>query len=355
MMAVTLSDVAKHAGVSPATVSRVINNDELHPVSQKTAKAVLRSIVELGYSPNEYARNLSKRGPSFKGKLSLGILLASSMDSYNDPFFYDILMGIQAQATEMGYSLGFTYSFSENPFSFVRDNIQMNHTDGMIMMGRTNAETLQFIKKNVKNVVYAGLNPVGHDFDEVVCDSPACVKLAVTHLAKLGRKTIGFIGNAVSSNSATLVNEYRYDGYIEALHELGLPFDKDYVIDTPLKIDPAYQATFDRLAKGKIPDAFFCANDYCAIGALKALHNHKLKVPQRVAIVSIDDIDMASYSRPMLTTIHIPRTEIGKFAVKVLIDKIETRRKYPIRLSLPFELIVRESCGAVLIGDKPIL
>ena len=351
-MSVTLSDVAKLAGVSPATVSRVVNNDALHPVNKKTAKLVLDAIVALGYSPNEYARNLRRKGPVAKENRALGILLASPIDSYNDPFFYDILLGIQTQVADMGYSLSFTYSLGDTPPDTIQNSLGLNNVSGMILMGRMTAETLHLVEKNVKHVVYAGLNHLDHRFDEVICDGFMCAKTAVHHLAATGHRQIGFIGNAIRGRSSSLVNEYRYDGYLNALEELNLPLRKELVVDTPLNMEMAFQATDAMLCRGVIPDSFFCANDYCAIGALKALRTHRLRVPQDVAVISIDDIEMAAYSQPMLTTVHVPRQEIGKYAAKLLADQITTKRKYAIRVSLPYHLVIRESCGAKPDGAK---
>lgn len=344
-MPVTLNDVARRAGVSLTTASRVINNDSIHRVSPKTAKKVLDAAVELRYTPNEFARNLRQKRRDTKDTLHIGVLLTSAIDSYNDNFFYDILLGIQTQTADSGHSLSFTYSFSDTSPTAIQNAIAANAVSGMILLGRMTADTLHFIAKNNKHVVYAGLNPVNHQFDEVVCDGFLCARTAVKHLAALGHRRIGYVGTASPGGSSMLLNEYRYDGYIKTMEELDLPVSRDFIVDTPLNIEMAFQAVDKRLAHGNIPDALFCANDYCAIGALKALRLHKLKVPQDVAIVSIDDIDMAAYSRPMLSTIQTPRQEIGKYSVKLLTDQIHSRRKYPIRISMPFQLIVRESCG----------
>ena len=342
---VTLLDVARQAGVSPSTVSRVLNNNNLHPVNQKTAKRVLDAIVELGYSPNEHARNLRRRGTAPRSNITLGVLLTSSIDSYNDPFFYDILLGIQNQAADMGYSLSFTYSLRDTSSAAIPSNPLLESVSGLILMGRMSAETLHFVETRVRHVIYAGINHLDRRFDEVVCDGFHCAKAAVQHLAAIGRRRIGFIGNAIRGRTSNLVNEYRYDGYLSALSELGLPVQPELVVDAPLNMELAFQATDAMLRRGSAkPDALFCANDYCAIGALKALRTHRLRVPQDVAVLGIDDIEMAAYSQPALSTVHVPRQEIGKYAVKLLADQLTTKRSYPIRVSLPFRLIIRESC-----------
>ncbi|SFP37531.1 transcriptional regulator, LacI family [Oscillibacter sp. PC13] len=354
-MASTLKDVARLAGVSLTTASRVINNDHIHRVNPKTAKKVIEAAAELEYAPNEFARNLRKKQSSHDPVFTIGVLLTSANDSYDDSFFYDLLLGIQTEVANSGHILGFTHSFSDTSQTAVQQALLNNPVSGMILLGRMSADTLHFLRKNVKHLVYAGLNSLNQQFDEVVCDSFLCAKTAVRHLAANGRKQISFVGTAASSGSSMLLNEYRYDGYLDAMRELGLPVCKNLILDTPLSTEMAFQAMDRALEEGLQMDGCFCANDNCAIGVLKALHMHKKKVPQDVAVISIDDIDMAAYSRPMLSTIHIPRQEIGEYSVRLLADQIQNNRKYPIRMSLPFYVVVRESCGEKVSKKKTFI
>lgn len=354
-MAATLKDVAQLAGVSLTTASRVINNDQIHRVNPKTAKKVIGAAAKLEYAPNEFARNLRKKQTDHKPVLTIGVLLASANDSYDDSFFYDLLLGIQTEVASSGHTLAFTHSFSEISPIVVQQTLLSNPVSGMILLGRMSADTLHFLRKNVKHLVYAGLNSLNQQVDEVVCDSFLCAQTAVRHLAANGRKRISFVGTATSGGSSMLLNEYRYDGYIAAMKELSLPVDRELILDTPLSTEMAFQAMDRALENGVQMDAVFCANDNCAIGVLKALHMHKKKIPQDVAVISIDDIDMAAYSQPMLSTIHIPRQEIGKCSVRLLIEQIENNRKYPIRMSLPFYIVVRESCGEKVPKRKPYI
>ena len=163
------------------------------------------AIVKLGYSPNESARNLRKRNHRTGGNYVLGTLLTSSIDSYNDPFFYDILRGIQAQTADMGYSLGFTYSLRGSNIQQSSEMLRNDSLSGLILLGRMDTDTLNLVRKNVKHIVYAGLNQLDNLFDEVICDGFACAKMAVTHLANNGRKKIGFIGNMVHSHSSVVI------------------------------------------------------------------------------------------------------------------------------------------------------
>jgi DNA-binding LacI/PurR family transcriptional regulator len=347
-VSVTIRDVAEAAGVSIATASRVINNDLSHRVTPATANKVLNAIVALNYIPNENARNLRCLKKSDMPPLNIGVLLTSAVDSYNDNFFYDILLGIQSEAALCGLSVSFTYSLNTIAQKSLENYLRLNKIDGIILLGRMNADILYIVQRSVKHIVYAGINPVNQAFDEVFCDGLACAKSAVKHLASCGYKKIGFVGTAASSGSSTLINEYRYDGYLSCMEDLHLPILRDYIIDTPLNLDMAYKNTSVRLDKGPVAEAYFCANDMCAIGVMKALRDHKLKVPQDVAVIGIDDIDTATYVRPALTTIQIPRHELGSYSIKVLCDQIVGKRKYPIRVELPYKLIVRASCKSPL-------
>lgn len=343
-MAATIKDVAQLAGVSLSTVSRVLSNNPTHRVKPETAKKVLDAVVELNFFPNEHARELRRKKSNTKC-YNIGVLLASASDSYNDSFFYDILLGIQAEAASLGHTISFSSALRSSSPTIIGESLKQFGGNGIILLGRMNADILHLVRKNTKHIVYAGLNPLNQSIDEVFCDGHACAKTAVYHLASCGYKKIGFIGTATFSGSSALINEYRYDGYIDSLKDLGLPFNKSYVIDTPLNIEMAYEALSSKLQSSDLPDAYFCANDYCAIGALKALREHRVKVPQDVAIIGIDDIDTSAFTKPSLTTIQIPRHEIGKFSVRILCDQIESRRKYPLKVELPYKLMIRESCG----------
>lgn len=343
-MGITIRDVAEQAGVSIATVSRVINNDSGHRVNAATARKVIDAVIALGYTPDGMARNLRKGTALSQTSLNIGTLLTSTIDSYNDSFFHEILLGIQEEIANTGHTLRFALSLDTVSQKVVEESLRAHDLDGVILLGRMSAQTLFLVKKHVQNIIYAGLNPLNQDFDEVVCDAYGCAKAAVHYLASCGYRKIGYIGTAARSGSSTLINEHRYDGYLDAMSELGFSVKSDHVIDTPLSIEMAFHAIERFLTQKSLPEAFFCANDNCAIGALKALRTHRIRVPKDIGIIGIDDLEISAFSTPMLTTFHIPRKEIGVYSVRMLNDQIRNNRKYPIRLQLPYSLITRDSC-----------
>lgn len=345
-MRVRLKDVAQRAGVSVATVSRVIHSETASSNPSKTAQRVQQAIADLGYQSDKNI-NLEHKNADFgAASRRLGCMLTSLEDSYIDPFFSDLLAGVQIQATKMGYSLGFTYSANQSPDGLLYSDVAAaGDVDGIIIMGRFQVDLLQQIRKQFPHLIYAGLNHLDQQIDEVICDARSCTQMAVEHLIQLGHKRIAYLGTVTDGN-LNVTNEHRYEAYRSTLISHNIQLEKKFEWNCVLRSPSAYEKVLHMLREGNIPDAIFCANDYCAIGALKAIYDSKLQVPQDISVIGIDDIEMATYSSPMLTTVHVPRQELGMYAVKVLIDKIENGGTIPIRINLPAQLIIRESCQA---------
>lgn len=346
-MSVTLKDIAREAGVSISTVSRIINNDPTKKASQQTSDRVWKIVQELGYKPNQNARKLIKGhtdAEPMKTK-AIGCIFTSTSDTYTDPFFSQIAMGIQQEVSDRGYVMGYSFSSYDMSDAALYNNISMNQVDGAIILGRFNKEVLTFLRRNIKNLVYAGVNYVGDGFDEVICDGYKGACTAVEHLISLGHTEIGFIGTTGINKGFNLVNEHRYDAYLDTMKKHNIPISEELVCDIELSSLDAYENTKRMLEKAKRPTALFCANDTVAIGAMKAINEKGICIPDEIAIIGLDDIEMASYVTPTLTTIHVPKEELGRFAVKILVDRIEGGHELPVRVDIPYHLVVRESCG----------
>lgn len=349
-MNVTLKDIAREANVSISTVSRIINDDKIKPASPETAEKVWRIIRKLGYIPNQNARKLVYNQTDPKDTLktkAIGCIFTSTRDTYNDPFFSAITRGIQTEASKRGYIIGYSYTSCNMTQSALYNNLTSNSVDGAIVMGRFNADFLQFLKLNIKSLVYTGLNFVDGGFDEVICDAYKAARSAVEHLISLGHRKIGFLGSIPGRDTIDVLNEHRFAGYKDELEKQGIEYRDQFIVNIDLSTEAAYLTMKELLAEKNLPTAVFCANDLVAIGAMKAIHEAGLKIPGDIAIIGIDDIDLAAYIRPALSTVRVPKEELGKFAVKILIDRIEGGHELPVRLDLPFELVVRESCGGM--------
>jgi len=343
----TLKELAKIAGVSISTVSRVVNKNDSNAASKEVRDKIWDLVHKTGYLPNVSAQSLkssSKHGQqSFKK--SIACVFARSEDGKSDPFFSQIYRAIEHECTKNSYNI--TGVFSAYDFKNASEVMELSKADGIIVMGRYSSSLLNFLKKNSKNIVYTGLNSINDSYDQIVCDGYKAAKAAVKHLSLLGHTQIGYVGEKAV--------EARYRGYYDAMQELKLHIDREYMIDTEQSIDGGYKSGLKFLttisASGENmssrPTAVFCANDITAVGFIKAMREKGISVPKDISVISIDNTELCQITTPMLTSIDIPKEELGKFTVKTLIDRIEGGHRLPVKIEIPFTLLSRESCASI--------
>ncbi len=335
----TLKEIAKEAGVSISTVSRVINKKSTNAASKEVQDKIWDIVRRTGYTPNSTARNL-KLGCSPKQEplsRSIACIFARTEDSKSDLFFSTLARSIEQEAFKQNFVLKYSFTAIDihhpNTFRLITDN----HVDGVVVLGRCDKQTLGFLKQYFHCVAYTGLNVLDINYDQIISDGYQASLTAMEHLMGLGHTRIGYIGETES--------EDRYTGYRSALSLHGLSFKKEYIADVPLSSEGGYRGAKELLARKADISAIFCSNDITAIGAMRAIQESGLRIPQDISVISIDDIDTAGYLSPMLTTIHMPVEEMGQMTAKILIDRIEGGHHLPIRMNLPFYIASRESCA----------
>ena len=334
----TLKEIAKEAGVSVSTVSRVINNNS-KAASKEVQDRIWEIVRRTGYTPNSMAQSL-KLGAAQPGEAashSLACLFARTPDMMTDLFFNSLARSIEQEAFRHNYLLKYSFSAFDinNPSTY--HLVMDNHVNGIAVLGRCDKQTLKFLKQYFNSVVYVGLNSLDAKYDQVICDGRQTGRAATEHLISLGHSRIGYIGETA--------NEERYLGYCDALAAGRIPQRPAWVADVKLSSEDGYRGAKLLLERKADISAVFCSNDITAIGAMRAFQEEGVRIPQDISLVSIDDIDTAQYLSPMLTTIHIPTQEMGQMAAKILIDRIEGGHKLPVKISLPFYLAGRESCA----------
>ncbi len=338
----TLKEIAKLTGVSISTVSRVINHKDTKAASKEVQDKIWKIVRETEYVPNSNARNLKfkeQEEMSAMTKKTIGCIFARSHDTVNDPFFSQISRAIEQEAFRQGYFVKYSFSAYDINDPNTYQLISNNHVNGIVILGRFDKYLLSFVKNRYKHVVYTGLNQIDTNYDQVICDGYQAAMKAVHYLHQSGHVQIAYVGEKN--------NEVRYQGYCDAIRELGLPLRRENILITPFSSEGGYLGVQKFLEKPLEVTAFFCGNDSTAIGALKAVKEHGLKVPKDISFIGIDDIETAQYVSPMLTTIHIPMEELGKMAAKILIDRMEYGKSLPVKVELPFSLTIRESCRKV--------
>lgn len=344
-MAVTLKTIAEQAGVSISTVSRVINNDTIKPASAETTDRVWKIIHELQYVPNQTARRLISKveDDTWMPRKSISCIVAASNDMHSDPFFSEVIAGIQMETAARGYVMEYTMSISRDATtnSAVFNNITTRKTDGAILLGRLEKNVFEMLTSNIPNLVYCGLNYMPADITQVLCDVRDAFPVIVDHLAALGHTRIGYIGSVNADGK--LMNEWRCDAFMEGMKRNRLSVNVKDLHESELSPHGGYKAMRDILVSGDYATAYCCSNDVTAIGGLKAIYEHGLSVPHDIAMVGFGDIDMCNFVTPDITTVHVYKKEMGVQAVQTLINCIEGKVNLPIQINMPYELICRSS------------
>ncbi|MEU9489011.1 LacI family DNA-binding transcriptional regulator [Streptomyces decoyicus] len=327
----TMTDVARRAGVSVATVSHVLN--ETRPVRPDTRAAVLGAIDELGYTPNTLARSLVTSRTR-----SIGL----AVSAISNPYFTEILQGVEAGALEAGYSLLLTDPHDDPQHE--RKVVQLLHerrVDGMIVApsAEPSAMVEYLARREVPTVFLDRL--VGDDHDQVCAESTGPVRQLVGHLAGSGHTRIGLVAGLPGLSTTT----ERVEGYREGLHACGLPFAPELLAGGNSEAQGAQDATRRLLAVPRPPTAVITANNAMTIGALRALRELGLEVPRDIALACFDDFSWADLFTPRLTAIAQPSKDIGAAAVRLLLDRLAEPDRPPRTVRLPCTFVHRTSCG----------
>ena len=335
----TIRQIAKLAGVSRSTASRVLND---HPnVSPELRQQVQKVIAETGYQPDPIARSLSSSHSNI-----IGLVIPLGVRSlFEDPFFPRLMQGISQGCNAHGYTLSLFLFHSEEEERKLHHHISRNRLlDGVIVTATRTGDPLipQLLANQIPFVVHGKHEDPRVSFVEV--DNEMGAYSAVSHLVRLGRQRIALI----TGPSDSLAAEDRKRGYLRALQERRVRVDESLIARGDFTETSSYEA-MQRLLLHE-PDAVFVASDTMALGALRALRMAGKRVPEDVAMVGFDDLPQADTASPPLTTVRQPIRRAGALAVEMLIDILENGAADPRRMILPTELVIRNSCGSGMAG-----
>lgn len=332
----SLKKIAQMTGTSISTVSRVLNNTSSSCASQEVKDKIWAAAQQIQYVPNSSAKAL-KKGASVQSipQYSFYIVLGRISNLNDDPFFYELYRCLQNHIFKNSYVIAGTLTLQDK-----LPPIQANQ--GFIILGRCPLEYVQTLKKKTKNIIGIWRNASSYEIDEILCDGEKAAHMAVEYLLEHHHTSIAYIGDCSY--------ESRYVGYCRALMEHHIPFNHSIIFSTDQTKESGFHATkqlFQSIKKEQehpCATALLCANDITAIGVLDALKTYPKKLREQFAIISIDDIDESGTTKPMLTTIHIPRNEMAHMALKILTDRISGYHLETLRVEFPPRLIVRDSC-----------
>lgn len=329
---ITISDIAKKANVSVATVSRVINNKS-KGVGDRTRERVLEIIEEYNYQPSAVARGLVTK----KSKI-IGVLIPDIAN----PYYPRLIKGVEEVAQERGYNIILCDggNSAEKEISYL-GFLNEHYVSGIIYNNFVDISdtTLEIIQKSSLPLVFVDSKMDYKNCKYVCIDNEKAMHDMITYLINNGHTKIAFMIGSMNSFST----DERYKGYLKALQEYQIPLDQELIIQGDYVIRQGYKAMGKLLARNKEFTAIACCNDLMAIGALEMLEKCNIKVPEQISVVGFDNIDMAKVIRPKLTTVAQPSYEMGRKSANILIDIIEGKESKRKNEVLNTKIIIRDS------------
>jgi len=334
----TIVDVAKKAGVSTATVSRVIN--QTAPVTSETKSQVQQAIIDLNYRPQSAARVLASQRTN-----TIGLLFPEISGNFLSP----LLRGIEAEASKSGFAL-LVYATRATQREDTTDTVRPqplgeHNTDGVVVFvdSLPEEDLFRFDQLEFPVVLIYRSSPSGLDIPCVTIENKRGARTLIDHLIEVhGCRRIAFLAGIEGHEDS----HWREKGYRESLKSHDIPFDPDLVAGGGFERERSRVATEKWLKDGLDFDAIFAADDDSAIGVLAALDDAGKRVPEDVALVGFDDIALSRYLNPPLTTVRAPTEQVGREAIRQLIRLIRGDQAEPLVL-LPTELVIRQSCGCI--------
>lgn len=325
----TIKEIAEMAGVSVTTVSRVLNYDETLNVQDETKKRVFEAAEQLEYE----VRSKKKR----KKKLKVGLLCSYSLEEeLEDPFYLSARVGIEKKLDEEG--------FRKIPVDISGSLEEYEGLDGLICLGTFSKSVVDRIKTLGKHAVFVDAIGDLDVFDSVVTDMKFAVKKVLKYLFELGHEKIAFIGGRDVDSDGHEVEDMRIPLFRTYMEKYGT-LNEDYIKIDGYTPRHGYRLVKELLEMKDRPTAIFTANDSLAVGCYKAIQEAGLRIPEDISVIGFNDISMAKYLVPPLTTVHVFTDFIAAQSVTVLAERVYSGREISMNISVPTKLMVRESAA----------
>ncbi|MCR5370645.1 MAG: LacI family transcriptional regulator [Clostridium sp.] len=329
-----LKDIAELAGVSISTVSRVLNSPDGSFGTQEVRERIWKIAKEGGYTPNHAARDLrSKKSTSMRA--STGI--ACVYGRHPSRLLSIIGRHVEYQAMEMDSPVLSTYSLEDVNDAGTFETLSSIGVNGAVIIGQPTEKMVALLKARYRHIVYTGLQACDDAWDQVICDAYEVAERALMYLVECGHRKVGYIGKTEGDR--------RYQAYLDITAKCGLVRSQKYVQKADTDPEQCYNAAGHMVEKcgDDLPSAIFCANDMTSIAVMKALQEMKIVVPDRISIISAQNLEIAQFTTPMLTTVNVPGKQMGIMATKMLVDRMNGGMGLPMKVLVPHELVIRES------------
>ncbi|SHN33547.1 LacI family DNA-binding transcriptional regulator [Gracilibacillus kekensis] len=320
-MKITIKEIAKKAGVSTATVSKVIHNYQ--DVGENTRLNIIRIMNETGYQ--------------VKTRKVIGVIYGIHVN-YNHPFFSEVMNSFSKQMGELGYDLMF---FTGEDIDDYYKKCKEAQVDGCVILGGDE------IKHSIRSLDKSDIPCIGIDIEltgkksgYIMADNIKLGKMVVEHFYLLGHRNIGYIGGLPD----TIIGSHRTQGFIQAMSDFGLSLNQNWIHHGDFTKNSSYLFMKELLKDNELPSAIFVASDVMAMGVIEAMEETKLAVPEDIAVIGCDDIELSKYINPPLTTIRQDKSKVGRLASLMLVDLMNGVLDSS-SVMVESDLVVRQSCG----------
>lgn len=324
----TIKDIAEKAKVSPATVSRILNEDETLSVPFTTKQRVLDIASELHY----VKKSKVKKGEK---PVTIGILQWYTMEQeLADSYYLTVRMGVEKYCNEHGIQIRRCFHDDTDFEQHLQD------IDGLICIGKFSQKEANAFREIQNNIIFADMRMKPIVSDCIVLDFPQAMRDIITFLVETGHKTLTYLGGKEYTSDGKLYEDLRRTAFREycTLHAIS-----HELVEEHYTIESGYQMTASLITADKLPDALVCASDAIALGAMRALHEYHISIPEDISITGFNDISASAYTTPPLTTIHAPSELMGEYAAEIIASRIGKIQRLPMQHVLPCTMIKRSS------------
>lgn len=327
----TIKDIAVSAGVSSATVSRILNNDSTLNVSPETRQKVLDTAHSLNYKKKSRA--------SSKSVYTLGIVQwFSPQQELEDNYYLLIRQGIEDFCMQNCIHVVRTYKADINYMDALKN------VDALICVGKFSKDEVKRFREMSSSIIFLDMPVADSNVSTITLDFEHAMAMGMDYLTSLGHKRIGFLGGKEYLADGSLFPDMRKILFMQYCEEHGLEY-KPYMLEEVFSIESGYRMMNPILTLPILPTAVIASSDPIAIGALRALNDRGVRVPEEISLMGFDDTSLSAFTSPPLTTIHAPAYDMGNFGANILYNILKLQPATAMKIQLPCQLRVRQSCG----------
>lgn len=328
----TLKDIANAAGVSPATVSRILNQDPTLNASLETMRRVMDAANALNYTKKSRAAD--------KSAFTLGIVQwFSSMQEVNDSYYLAIRQGIEDFCMKNCIRAVRTFKTDLNYLE------SLESVDGIVCVGKFSEAEIQQFTSLTKNIIFLDMPVAGTEISTITLDFKQAMYDALTYLTELGHRHIGFLSGKEYVKKGQLFADSRKKYFLQFCKKHKIIYEP-YLREDAFEISSGHKMMTELIQANTLPTAVLAANDLIAVGALKALSDQGIRIPEDISLIGFNDSALSAFTTPPLTTMHAPAYDMGSYGASLVYHMLRLEPETAMKVQLPCHLVVRASCAA---------